>query len=198
MCDFNGRLTAWMDGELSESEAAEVKHHLAACGACHGRLKAYERASIAFSAYRDAFSTRKAHQAMPRWKWALLGAAAAAAIMLALWSRPPHARTMHAPAAVQQTAPADRVASISSPIENPVKSRGWVHGRSANGPLRRPSTPVGPSLQITIPADALLPPGATPQGTIFRVDVSIGADGSAQAIRLSPELTGFERRANKP
>jgi anti-sigma factor RsiW len=199
MCDFNGRLAAWMDSELSDSEAAEVERHLAACSECRDRLKAYERASTAFSAYRDAFSARKAHQGMPRWKWALLGAgAAAAAIMLALWSGPARTRATQAPVSVPQTAPAQRVASIASPLVNPVKSRARVRARSANGPLRGPSAAVEPSVEITIPADAVLPPGAAPQGTIFLVNVSIGADGSAQDIRLSPELTGFERRANQP
>lgn len=43
-----------------------------------------------------------------------------------------------------------------------------------------------PAIQITIPADAVLPPGAAPEGASFIAEVSIAPDGSAQEVFLRP------------
>jgi hypothetical protein len=43
-----------------------------------------------------------------------------------------------------------------------------------------------PEIEIAIPAEAIFPPGAVPEGFQFVADVSIGADGSAQSLRLRP------------
>ena len=43
-----------------------------------------------------------------------------------------------------------------------------------------------PAIQITIPADAVLPPGAAPEGASFIAEVSIAPDGSAQEVSLRP------------
>jgi hypothetical protein len=51
-----------------------------------------------------------------------------------------------------------------------------------------------PSVQIAIPAAAMFPPGAVPEGVSFVADLSIGADGSARQVRLQPQISEFERR----
>jgi len=43
-----------------------------------------------------------------------------------------------------------------------------------------------PAIQIAIPADAMFPPGAVPQGINYIANVSLGADGTVQGIRLQP------------
>jgi Putative zinc-finger len=55
------------------------------------------------------------------------------------------------------------------------------------------ATPVGagwqalePAIQIAIPAEAVLPPGAAPEGVSFVAEVSIGPDGLAHQILLQP------------
>jgi hypothetical protein len=52
------------------------------------------------------------------------------------------------------------------------------------------------AIQIAIPAEAMFPPGAMPEGVTFVADVSIGADGSVEQLRLRPRLVRFERGAN--
>ena len=51
-----------------------------------------------------------------------------------------------------------------------------------------------PAVEIAIPADAIFPPGAVPAGVSFTADVTIATDGSAEQIRLRPQLTEFERK----
>ena len=52
---------------------------------------------------------------------------------------------------------------------------------------------VEPAVQIAIPAEALFPLGAVPQGVDFVADLSIAPDGSAKRLRLEPQLIRFER-----
>jgi len=66
---------------------------------------------------------------------------------------------------------------------------------------QRPDTswpPDEPAIQIAIPADAVFPPGAVPEGVNFIADINIAADGAVQQLRLRPRLTGFERRMTQP
>lgn len=55
-----------------------------------------------------------------------------------------------------------------------------------------------PSVQIAISATAIFPPGALPDGIDFVADLSIGADGSVQQVRLQPQVSELERRSSKP
>ena len=54
MCDFSGRLVAWMDRELPENEAADAERHLQDCSECRRRVDAYSQVSRAFIAHCDA------------------------------------------------------------------------------------------------------------------------------------------------
>jgi Putative zinc-finger len=58
--------------------------------------------------------------------------------------------------------------------------------------------PSEPPIEITIPADAMFPPGAVPQGMSFTAKLTIAADGSPEQLGLRPRLAGFERRKNQP
>ena len=59
------------------------------------------------------------------------------------------------------------------------------------------SLPGAPAVEIAIPADAIFPPGAVPAGVSFTADVTMASDGSAEQIRLRPQLTEFEMRGNQ-
>jgi len=87
MCDFSGRLIAWMDRELSERERAEIQRHLAACPECHEQLAAYEKVSRAFDAYCEAVFTEETRHKALRWRSVAVfatGIAAAVAIAVLL------------------------------------------------------------------------------------------------------------------
>ena len=56
MCEYSKRLVTWMDGELSESEAAEVEQHVRACPACRQCVSACEEICREFAAYYAAFT----------------------------------------------------------------------------------------------------------------------------------------------
>ena len=71
MCDFSGRLIAWMDGELAENEAATVEQHVPVCAECQERLAAYQKASVGFAAHYAAVTetaiATKVQRRLPRW-----------------------------------------------------------------------------------------------------------------------------------
>lgn len=68
----------------------------------------------------------------------------------------------------------------------------------ASHPQENTDSMPGPAaVEIAIPADAIFPPGAVPAGMSFTADVTMASDGSAEQIRLRPQLTEFERRGNQ-
>jgi hypothetical protein len=69
----------------------------------------------------------------------------------------------------------------------------------ARGPVQSAELlPTEPAIEIAIPSDAMFPPGAVPEGVSFVADVTLGADGSAERLRLQPRLVKFERGATRP
>jgi hypothetical protein len=178
MCDFSGRLVAWMDRELAKDEAAEVRRHVRACTECRGRVDAYEKVSREFVAYCDETLGEKTRRRLPRWVPVLSTTAAAAVLLLVLQSvsvkqipvRPRAAEA--APALVLQT------------VSRPVKG---VHRRPAVSPMKSAIANWGvaePAIRIAIPVEAMFPPGAVPAGITLIADVSMAADGSVQGLRL--------------
>lgn len=195
MCEFSGKLIAWFDRELSTSEAADVERHVRVCGECRSQLATYKRVSAAFETYCDAAMAPKVGHRPPRWVLALSGAAAVAAtLFLALPNARllPHRTAAPAAAANQlffpetERAPAVPVKPavlIKKPHRPPLGSLdarqdvmrqnvAWLQGE--------------PAIQIAIPAEAMFPPGAVPEGVSFTADLTIAADGSAQRLRLRP------------
>ena len=193
MCEFSGRLIAWFDRELPAGEAADVERHVRVCSECRSQLGAYERVSAAFEAYFDAAMASKVRRRPPRWVLAVSGAAAVAAtLFLAL----PHARLQppHAPALTTSTRQL-LVLETERPPAVPVKPAVLikkVHPRQLVSPALRRDVmrqdvtwlPAEPAIQIAIPAEAMFPPGAVPEGVSFTADLTIAADGSAQRLRL--------------
>jgi hypothetical protein len=243
MCDFSGKLIAWMDGELPEREATFVERHLDGCAGCRSRLRAYRQASSAFDAYCDASTDWKgtatappARRGAPPWMPIAAGAAAAIAAFLGLLlALPPHRRgrgpvtnaaitatsissvpaQSKAAASVTMAPGREEVRSANGSTMEPAAANA-THGKlmrrehaaaaklvhhtlAARGPV--PSAelqPAQPAIEIAIPMDAMFPPGAVPEGVSFVADVTLGADGSAERLRLQPRLLKFERTVTRP
>jgi anti-sigma factor RsiW len=241
MCDFSGKLIAWMDGELPEREAAIVERHLDGCAGCRSRLAAYRQASSAFDAYSDASTDWKGAAAAPevrrgasQWMPMAVGVAAAIAAVVALLLALPRHRGEQGPVTTAATTGAStssvpaqsksaasvttarsmqRVGSASrSTVEPVAAARGEVTRREHvaaaklvhdtlpnHGSIQSAeSLPARPAIKIAIPSDAMFPPGAVPEGVSFVADVMLGPDGSAERLRLEPQLVRSERTATRP
>jgi hypothetical protein len=179
MCDFSGRLVAWMDRELPENEAAHVERHVRDCSECRRRVDAYEELSRAFVAHCDAAMGEKTRRRLLHWVPVLSSAAAAAVLLL-----------VFQPASVKQVPVRPREADVSPPIvltaPRPVKR---VHRQHVIAPVKTPNANWAlpePAIQIAIPVEAMFPPGAVPEGITFIADLSMAADGSVQGLRLQP------------
>jgi hypothetical protein len=66
------------------------------------------------------------------------------------------------------------------------------HTLAARRPMQSAELlPAQPAIEIAIPWDAMFPPGAVPEGVSFVADLTLGADGSAERLRLQPRLVKF-------
>jgi anti-sigma factor RsiW len=213
MCDFSGKLIAWVDRELPESEASDVGRHIAACVECRHRLAVYQQASNAFEAYCEATFAAETRSKLPRWTIAACGAGAiAAAVAIAALLMLPRERVAQVPARALPPAQANL------PVEaahTPVIQIKRVHHRYVAVPARTQHTTAAvasqispgqgvspftaePAVEIAISADAMFAPGAVPPGISFTAELTIAADGTAERLGLHPRLSGFQRRTNQP
>jgi Putative zinc-finger len=167
MCEYSGRLIAWLDRELPDQEGIDVESHVERCAECRTAVSAYEEVSSAFlSCYQSAMiSPPRRHAA---WR-ALVGVAAAAAIVAGILlvqprleklpirlPSPPHAPSM---AFEKPAPPPPAVAVRLRPAIAPAP------------PIHQPWIANEPVVEISLPADALFPPGAVPQGFHYIADV---------------------------
>ncbi len=221
MCEHSTKLMAWLDRELDDAEMAMVELHVQGCTDCRERAAAYTRVSSAFDEYckmqaaprlgsgqtlaRLVEKDRPAanvHSTSSSWVPAISAIAAAAVIALLLWiSFRPRVNRI-----APELAPA--IATVHpqpapNEIVSPAARKKPAHTRHAVS--RQPTSqqtaswlPPEPAIQVAIPAESMFPPGAIPDGVNFIADVSLGADGLPQQIRLQPQLMRFERRTMQP
>lgn len=204
MCEFAARLVSWLDGELPDGEAAKVGQHLRTCGECQERVEKYRKVSGMVSAYCDAaLAAKKFSGGAPGWA-PVLGAAASLAVLLVVFA---HSRAGHTPAPPKAVMVAS-APEAAAPAVLPKKTLALANQRP-----RRPEASVGSrtqnetrssdwlaselAIEIAIPGEEVFPPGALPAGVGFVADISIAADGSAQRLRLHPQLTGIEEGPNQ-
>ena len=182
MCDVQAKLIAWLDRELSSDEAAGVERHIEGCKECRSRLAAYEQVSNTFDAYCDAVEAVKTRRWVPRWVHALASAAVAAVVMFLAFSR----THVEPPPVLFPTITAASVA-LPAPPELESAPRKTIHRRRAVAPVQVRATkwqPMETAVQIAIPAEAMFPPGAMPEGMNFIAELSIAPDGSVKQVRL--------------
>jgi hypothetical protein len=210
MCEYSEKLIAWLDRELTGEEMACVEQHVRDCHECRGQADAYRQVSGTFDAYCDAVMESNARRRMPGWVPALSSAAAmifaAVLLLFVLNAR----RTPLVPPAVKIAPPAAAVEPLAKPAVEPISGVTSEAAPAVNRSVHRRREPVRvvsenanwapgePAIQILVPAESMFPPGAVPEGFAFTADLSLAADGSAQQIRLRPQLVGFERRINQP
>lgn len=112
--------------------------------------------------------------------------------------------TTHPPAAAARPV---AIAEATHPPMNPIRTGRHRYavapaetetGNAAPALIQNVSSlPAEPAIQIAVPAEAMFPPGAVPEGVNFIADLTIAADGSEQ-VRLRPRLARFERRTTQP
>jgi hypothetical protein len=167
MCDFSGKLIAWIDRELAEAEAIQVGWHVRQCAECRRAVSSYREVSDAFlDCHAGAMpGAMPAHRTRIHWMWTPLASAIAAAILLAavlarpgpeqLPTLPP---AIHAPAIAFEKTPARTVVAHArhEPRPKPIRTQ-WVAEE--------------PTVEVALPADALFPPGAVPAGFSYIADV---------------------------
>jgi hypothetical protein len=193
MCNGSGKVIAWLDHELPRDESAHVEQHIRSCPECRVCLEAYQRASRGFEAYCDAVVASSRRGRLPHWVPVVSGAVAAVVTLLLFF---PHARVVQDPGSPVETAAPSVIALRTVPT--PIKRTRTRHSVAPVPSQDVNWAPAEPNVEIAIPAEAIFPPGAIPEGVNFGADVSIGADGSAQRLRLRPRLVEFERRTTQP
>ncbi len=178
MCEYSGRLIAWLDHELTESEATNVEWHVAQCTECRQAAATYAEISSAFlECYESAL-------APPRRKprlWAYSAVAAAAASLAAILLIQP--RSEFTPLSVPPAATAPAMAFERSPVpvfaSNSAEPKPVIRVMARRAPvvvpvrtrIRPEWVAIEPNVEVALPADALFPPGAVPQGFSFIADV---------------------------
>jgi len=193
MCNSSLRLVAWIDGELSESEASVVEQHVQVCADCRKRVSAYHDVSRGFAAYYTAAihkapaASPKSEHRIPRWIPLAMAAAAVAVVALLLFPRAqkhasaaPQIAKAVSPVAVEPSAKAVEPARPTQPRV------AKTHKAAHRQPIHEDWAIAQPGIQIAIPADAMFPPGAVPEGVAYIANVSFAADGSVQGFRLQP------------
>jgi anti-sigma factor RsiW len=224
MCDFSGKLIAWMDGELADGEAVVVREHLESCAACQSRLASYRGASASFAEYCEAATgsvvAPRARLGVPRWAFAAAAVAAAVALLLfvprpATKSPAPARESVAAnqsadgslaavPAAIHSNSVAAVRFSAAPAVDHGPRNVAVIPHRAKREtlpgmPVRADASPVGePALEIAFSSDAIFPAGAMPEGVSFVGEVTLAADGSAVQMRLQPRLVEFQERTIRP
>jgi anti-sigma factor RsiW len=181
MCERQGKLIAWLDRELPPEEAVGVERHLEECKECRNRLAAYRELSETFEVYCDAVVAAKTHRRVPPWVPVLASAIAAAVVLFLAF---PRTRMEPPPALIPViTAASVPVPAAPAPVPGPRKT---IHRRHASPAQDQAAKwqPMETSVQIAIPAEAMFPPGAMPNGLNFVAELSIAPDGSVREVRF--------------
>ena len=189
MCDFSGKLIAWLDRELPEGETCDVERHVNSCAECQAQISRYEQAAHLFDAYCEALLEFKAHRRIPGWVPLVAGPAAVAALGFLLAFVPGPAETLPSRTPMATTPPPAIFKTALDPTHVKQHRRVIAPAQLA----ARNAQPAGenwmaaePAIQISIPGDAMFPPGAVPEGISFVAELSVAADGSPERIHLQP------------
>ena len=218
MCDFAGKLMAWLDRELPDDDTAAMERHLHGCLECRDRVEAYGQVSGAFDRYCDAYCdalTAPNPGRRPAGRVLTISAGVSVAAALAMfflltarWRVQPVAPAVIPTPTVVDVGPELRAEHAPQPVPAATRPASRIQHHKGPGQVKQAATQrqieetnllaSEPAVEIAIPADAIFPPGAVPEGVGFTADVTIAPDGSAQQVRFRPQLTEFERRPTRP
>jgi len=193
MCELSGKLVACLDRELEKDEMDYVQRHIQDCAECRRQFDTYKEVSRTFDTCRHAVMASRRRPRQSHWVPVLSVAATvvfAAAAFFGFWHT--HAEPPVPPPTMKTVLSPPILGTGSTP-----SSTVQVHRRRKPSPEQIQIAkwrPAEPAIHIAIPAESVFPPGAIPEGVSFTADLSIATDGSAQQIRLTPRLIGFERR----
>jgi anti-sigma factor RsiW len=184
MCDVQRKLIGWIDRELPADQTGEVERHVERCEECRRWVATYGQLGEAFDSYCDAVMAAKAPRRVPGWMPVLAGAAVAASVMLLAFLRtrvePP---SIVAPAVASASLPN----SVTPPAAEPAPRKATMRRRHAARGVQERGTEVqamDTAIEIAIPAEAMFPPGAVPNGMNFIAELRIAPDGSVKQVRL--------------
>ena len=179
MCEFSENLVAWLDRELPPAEGARLEQHLENCAECRTSLAACSNVSAQLAAYCDSVLARPS-KSRRVWMPVAAGVVAAAVAIILLLPRP-----AIKPEPVAAAYPPAAPAGIPTPATSVQTVR--RHRAHPPRPATTPTWQAAPTeIQIAIPADAIFPPGAVPEGVAYIANFSIAADGSPQGFRIIP------------
>jgi anti-sigma factor RsiW len=193
-----------MDGELAKSEAAEVEQHVRACPACGKCVSACEEICREFAAYYAAFTqTRPVALRQKVSSWVPIAAsvaAVAAMLMIAFMTRSAkQVPTIQQAAAIPSTVETSPIPKTTAPASQPAAQDhyppyrqqkairvGQPHRTTKLDSTKAEWAIIEPAIEIAIPAEAMFPPGAVPEGVTYIANVSLGPDGLVRGLRLQP------------
>ncbi len=181
MCEYSGRLIAWLDQELSDQElsdqelpdqeATNVEWHVGHCAECRKAVSVYKEVSGAFLVCYEAAMSPRPRRRM-EW-WIASGVAAAALIVaLVLFAQPRLEQLSMRPPSPPQAPAMAFEKSVPSPepavaVRPQRQARAPIHPRG----IAQRWMAQEPVVEVALPADALFPPGAVPQGFSFIAEV---------------------------
>jgi hypothetical protein len=176
MCEYSGRLVAWLDRELPDEEAANVECHVRQCTECRAAVNTYEEVTGVFLACYEA--TILPQRRRPPYIWTGSGLAVAAAIVAVLFFVQPPAQKLSihpavppAPVTSMRASLRESRASMRESLRASFPAPAHARHRSVPVPRQRQWMVEQPVLQVALPAEALFPPGAVPPGFSFIAEV---------------------------
>ena len=183
MCKFSSKLVAWLDSELPDAEATAMDLHVAGCRECREQADAFRGVSHAFAVYVRAVAPRTGRSPR-RWLWVPAAIAAAVLAVFFIWPR----RLPSTLTNLQRRAEAIPATTAAVPLKAAVAVASVRHTRAPKRLQKQVSAwmPAEPTIQIIIPADALFPPGALPEGVGFVADLRLASNGAAGGLALRP------------
>jgi len=182
MCEFSLKLVAWMDGELPADEMAALDRHVDECAECRAESERFRAASQAFAEcvqsapWPNRFNRR----------WLVVPAAIAAGLAVA-FLLPLRAHRERQPiAATSKAEPVEIAQTVESRRTIPAIATKYRKRPVRPVQVQTPWTPVEPTVEVMIPADAIFPPGALPEGVDFVADLRLATNGSSASLALRP------------
>jgi Putative zinc-finger len=167
MCEYSGRLVAWLDQELPDQEATNVEWHVRHCAECWKAVDAYQEVSGAFLVCYEAAIVARPRSRLTSQIAGCVAAAVAILALVLLAQQQPQSEKLsvrlpspeHAPAmAFEKSAPSAPAAAVRPQPTAPA-------------PIHSQWIAEEPVVEVALPADGLFPPGAVPQGFSFIAEV---------------------------